>query len=193
MILLPDQVFLRGLDFFTDAVQQLTADDWQRDSPCQGWRALDVLGHVGQATRFGTLLLEGAQPAWSPVEPPGASVEGSPPSWWDSLVAPARSAVGAADLSQEVDSPRGRRTVAEGLTFPAIDMFVHGWDVAKSAGHTPVIPADVIEFARHYFTPLPAEQMRSSRVFAAEKSAPASSDPSAAFIAWTGRDPDWQA
>ncbi|MGO8886945.1 MAG: maleylpyruvate isomerase N-terminal domain-containing protein [Streptosporangiaceae bacterium] len=78
MTLQPDAAFLRGLDFFSSAVRQLSAEDWQLASPCQGWRALDVLGHVGQATRFGTLLLQGAQPVWSPVEPPGTVIEGSP-------------------------------------------------------------------------------------------------------------------
>ncbi len=29
---------------------------WKRPSPCDGWRALDVLGHVGAAVEFGTLL-----------------------------------------------------------------------------------------------------------------------------------------
>src|SRR3984957_13439942 len=74
----PDTAFLQGLDFFSGAVAELGDAAWQRTSPCADWRALDVLGHVGQATRFGTLLLQGAQPAWAPVEPPGAAVDGTP-------------------------------------------------------------------------------------------------------------------
>ena len=81
-------------------------------------RALDVLGHVGQGTRFGTLLLEGAQPAWAPVEPPGAAVDGTPGEWWEQLADQARTAVAGADLSRVLDSPRGQRSIAEGLSFP---------------------------------------------------------------------------
>src|SRR5262245_7578450 len=87
-----DTVFQQGLEFFSDAVGQMKAEDWARPSPCPDWRSLDVLGHVGQATRFGTLLLQGTRPDWSPVEPPGAVVEGVPAAWWADLADQARSA-----------------------------------------------------------------------------------------------------
>jgi uncharacterized protein (TIGR03086 family) len=189
----PDVAFLRGLDFFNSAVRQLSAEDWQRASPCQGWRALDVLGHVGQATRFGTLLLQGAQPAWSPVEPPGAVIEGSPEAWWDDLAGQARSVVEGVDLSREVDSPVGRRSIGQGLSFPALDLYIHGWDIAKSAGFDLVIPSEAIEFTHAVIAPIPAEQVRSSRVFAAERPAPVDATESEVFLAWAGRDPAWHA
>jgi uncharacterized protein (TIGR03086 family) len=173
-------------------VRELGHDAWQRASPCQGWRALDVLGHVGQATRFGTLLLQHAQPSWSPVEPPGAAVEGSPGQWWQGLADQARSAVTGVDVSEVVDSPMGKRSIGEGLSFPALDLFVHGWDVARSAGVDLTLPAGAVEFARNVLEPIPAAQVRNPRVFAEELPVPAGSTGSRAFIAWTGRDPDWQ-
>ena len=188
----PDTAFLRGLDFFSDAGSGLDEAGWQRASPCQGWRALDVLGHVGQATRFGTLLLQGAQPDWSPVEPPGDAVEGSPRQWWQELADQARGAVTGVDISQVVDSPVGKRSIGEGLSFPALDLFVHGWDVGKSAGLDLVLPAEAVEFARGVLELLPAGQVRNPRVFAAERPVPADASDSRAFLAWTGRDPDWQ-
>ena len=187
----PDTAFLQGLDFFSGAVAELGDAAWQGASPCADWRALDVLGHVGQATRFGTLLLQGAQPAWAPVEPPGAAVDGTPGEWWEQLADQARTAVAGADLSRVLDSPRGQRSIAEGLSFPALDLFVHGWDIGKSAGVDLDLPAGAIEFARVVLEPLPAGQVRSPRVFAAEKPAPPGATDSQAFIAWTGRDPDW--
>ena len=193
MTLQPDVAFLRGLDFFSGAVRQLSAADWHRASPCEGWRAVDVLGHVGQATRFGTLLLQDAQPAWSPVEPPGALIEGSPETWWNDLTAQARCAVEGVDLSRELDSPMGRRSIGEGLSFPALDLYIHGWDIAKSAGFELAIPVEAIEFAHAVIDPIPAEQVRNSRVFAAEKPAPADATRSEVFLAWTGRDPAWRA
>jgi uncharacterized protein (TIGR03086 family) len=185
----PDEAFRRGLHFFGDAVGRLDAADWQRPSPCEGWRALDVLGHVGQATRFGTALLHGAQPAWSPVEPPGAAVDGTPAAWWDALAGPAAGALDGVDLAQEVDSPMGRRSVGQGLSFPALDLFVHAWDLGASAGRAMVLPAEAIEFARGVLGAMPAEQIRSARVFAAEKQAADGASQTAEFIAWTGRDP----
>jgi uncharacterized protein (TIGR03086 family) len=188
----PDEAFVRGRVFFSDAVHQLSAEDWHRASPCADWRALDVLGHVGQATRFGTQLLLGAQPAWSPVDPPGALVEGVPATWWDDLADQARGAVGGVDLAQVVDSPAGPRSIADGLSFPALDLYVHGWDVARSGGADLVIPAEAIDFAHAVIDPAPAGQIRNARVFAAEQPAPAGATPSEAFLAWTGRDPAWR-
>jgi hypothetical protein len=72
--------------------------------------------------------------------------------------------VGDADLAAEVDTPIGTRTVAEGLAFPAIDLYVHGWDLARSAGVDVEIPDDVIEFAHGAMAPIPEERMRGGNV-----------------------------
>ncbi len=189
----PDVAFLQGLDFFGGAVRQLSPADWDRPSPCSGWRALDVLGHVGQATRFGTALLQGTRPDWSPVEPPGAVVEGGPEAWWTGLAGHAADAVSGVDLTREVDSPAGRRSIGAGLSFPALDLYIHGWDIARACGAELVIPAAAIEFAHAVIDPVPEDRVRNGRVFAAAKPAPAGATQSQAFLAWTGRDPAWPA
>ena len=167
----PDVAFLQGLDFFGGAVRQLSPADWDRSSPCSGWRALDVLGHVGQATRFGTALLQGTRPDWSPVEPPGAVVEGGPEAWWTGLAGQAADAVSGVDLTREVDSPAGRRSIGAGLSFPALDLYIHGWDIARACGAELVIPAAAIEFAHAVIDPVPEDRVRNGRVFAAAKPA----------------------
>lgn len=187
----PDTAFVEGLSFFSASVTLLQATDWHRPSPCPGWTALDVLGHVGTAVGFGTELLSGGQPEWSPIDPPGTAVAGEPCAWWEALVAPARAAVADVDLTVMVDSPVGRRSVGDGLSFPALDLFVHAWDLARSAGRDVVIPNEAIEFARVVFEPVPEGQMRSPRVFGGAVVPPPASSRSEGFIAWTGRDPRW--
>jgi uncharacterized protein (TIGR03086 family) len=184
-----DEAYLRGLEFMSQVVEQVQLLDWDRASPCAGWTVLDVLGHVGMATRFGSSLLRDEAPMWEPVDPPGAEVEGDPRAWWLSLVEPAREAVREADLERVVDSPMGRRSVAEGLTLPAVDLFVHGWDIGRSAGLVVEIPAEAIEFVHRVIAPIPDEMVRSDRVFGKEVPAPSDASPSEALIAWTGRDP----
>lgn len=181
--MLPDAVFLDGLDFFSGAVGRMGASGWERPSPCGGWRALDVLGHVGAAVEFGTLLLMDRHPAWSPVDPPGGAVEGEPTAWWDALVEPARRAVGGVDLAKMVDSPMGLRPVGEGLSFPALDLFVHAWDLARSVGEDVEVPAAVIDFARAVIDPLPEATVRNERVFAAPAPTPANASPSRNYSA----------
>ncbi len=187
----PDAVFIDGLDFFSSAVGRLDASGWERSSPCEGWRTLDVLGHVGAAVQFGTLLLMDQQPVWSPVDPPGGVVEGEPAAWWHALVGPARRAVAGVDLAQVVDSPTGGRPVGEGLSFPAVDLFVHAWDLARSVGEDLEVPAGVIDFTHAVIDPLPEASVRSDRVFASPAPAQSDTSSSQAFIAWTGRDPHW--
>ncbi|MHB8618090.1 MAG: TIGR03086 family metal-binding protein [Chloroflexota bacterium] len=188
-----DIVFLNGLDLFTSVVAQLQPSDWEQPSPCVGWRALDVLGHIGSAVRFGTMLLRDERPAWQPADPPGAAVEGDPGSWWQAIVGPAREALQGVDLARVVESPMGRRTIGDGLGFPALDLFVHAWDLGRSAGVEVAIPVDVIEFAHGVIDPIPVEQVRNPRVFASETAAPTNATVTQAFIAWTGRDPRWAA
>lgn len=49
--------------------------------------------------------------------------------WWHDLANQASQALGIApDLDAKVDSPMGRRTVREGLSFPGADLFVNGRD-----------------------------------------------------------------
>jgi uncharacterized protein (TIGR03086 family) len=183
---------LNGLDFFSAVVQRLQPADWEHPSPCSGWQARDVLGHVGTAVDFGTRLLRGEQPAWAPADPPGTAVVGDPGSWWRELVEPARSAVADADLDQVLDSPMGRRTIGEGLAFPAVDLFIHGWDLACSAGLDVDIPPEAMQFTHSIIDPVPAEQVRSARVFGQELDTSPDATPMQAFIAWTGRDPNWR-
>lgn len=188
MVWTADRCYVEGLAFFGERVHEVR--DWEAASPCAGWRAVDVLGHVGAATSFGTAMLRGEAPQWSPPSAtPGDAVSGDPVAWWDSLAGPAREALVGVDLAQELDSPIGRRTIGEGLSFPAIDLFVHGWDLARSSGTTVEIPRDAIAFAHSVLDPVPPGTIRSPRVFGPEAVAPVDATASERFLAWTGRAP----
>src|SRR5690625_7562861 len=80
---------------------------------------------------------------------PGEGVEGDTAQWWRSLMEPARQAVSEADLDDLVDSPMGPRAVRDGLAFPAVDLFIHAWDLACSISiaHTVEISDDIIDFS----------------------------------------------
>lgn len=189
----PDRTYLSGIDFFDDIVRGVDAQSWTRPSPCARWTVTDVLGHVGSAVAFGTRLLRGEQPSWHPVDPPGQAVSGSPDAWWSAMADGAKSAVAGVDLAAEVDSGSGRRSIGQGLSFPAVDLFVHGWDIARSVGRDVRIPDEAIAFAHEMLDAFPTEQIRSPRVFGDPAAAPDGATPTQRFIAWTGRDPEWQA
>lgn len=186
-----DVAFLQGLEFFSGAVRLADAAGWDRPTPCEGWRALDVLGHVGSAVSFGAALLRGDRPAWEPVDPPGQAVTGAPATWWEACRAPAVEAVGACDLDQVVDSPMGRRSVREGLGFPAVDLFLHAWDLARSAGGDVEIPDEAVRFTRGALGGIEDGQLRGPRVFGPAVAVAEEATPTEALVGWSGRDPTW--
>jgi uncharacterized protein (TIGR03086 family) len=184
------EVFDRGLDVFGAVVGRLSDADWDRPSPCEGWTALDVLGHVSTALAMGTSLLRGEQPTWPEFDRPADVVQGDPAAFWAALPGPARQALAGADLDLVMDTPMGPRTVADRLAFPAIDLFVHAWDIGQAVGVTVDIPQDVIDFAHGYLDPFPPDVMRGPKgAFGAEIVVPAHATPTEAFVAWTGRAP----
>lgn len=189
----PDEVLLRGLDVFQAVVSRLTKKDWKRKSPCDGWSALDVLGHLGHCMDFSLEVLNGTVPPWEPATPPGAMVEGDPVAWWNGFADRLRAFVAENDLSQEVDNPTGKTTVNAGLSFPALDLFVHGWDIAKSAGLDLEIPSDVIAFAHAVIDPLPYERVRGPRHYGDPLPVSDDATESDKFLAYVGRDAAWTA
>jgi uncharacterized protein (TIGR03086 family) len=185
-----DAVFLRGLDAFGAVAEQLGADDWDRPSPCEGWTALDVLGHLGSAIQFGVSVLRGEQHTWPEVSRPAELVEGDPLEFWQRTAALARDALAGADLDALMDTPIGPRTVADRLAFPAIDLYVHAWDIGRAAGIDVSIPPEVAAFAHGYIDPLPPEMVRGKGgAFGPVVDPPADASPTEAFVAWTGRQP----
>lgn len=188
----PDTAYLAGLDFFTHSVGGLGPADFELPSPCSEWTVLDVLGHVGTGIDFGTRLLRDERPVWTPNYPPGTGVEGDPRTWWDERADGARQSMVGLDLAAPVDTPSGMRTVGEGLSFPAVDLFVHGWDLSRSVGREFTFPTEAIEFGHAFLDPLPPERVRHPGVFAAPVAGTSNLTPTQTFIAWTGRDPLWE-
>lgn len=185
-----DEIFLRGLDRFGEVIDQVPADEWDRPSRCEGWSNLDVLGHLSTALGMGASLLKGEQPTWPEADRPADLVTGDPVAFYQQAAAACRDGLEGADLDLEMDTPMGTRTVADRLAFPAVDLFVHAWDIGRAVDLDVTIPDDVIEFAHGYLDPIPAEMMRGPNgAFGPEVDAPADATPTEAFLAWTGRAP----
>ncbi len=186
----PGDVFDAGLDVFGEVVDRVDPDAWDRPSPDDGWTALDVLGHLGTSVRMGISVLRGEEPTWPEVSRPADLVEGDPVEWWQALAAEARGALVGADLDRKMDTPMGPRTAAERLAFPAVDLYVHAWDIATAAGFTVEIPESVITFSHGLIDPIPPDMVRGEQgAFGPEVVPPADATPTEAFIAWTGRSP----
>lgn len=185
-----DEVFLRGLDAVDLVMSRMPDDGWDRPSECDGWTNLDVLGHLGSSMAMGLALMAGEQPQWPTFDRPSDLVEGEPAAYWAALSTQLREAIVGVDLDLVMDTPMGPRTVADRLAFPAVDLFVHAWDIGHPCGIEVEVPADVIEFTHGYIDPFPTEMVRGPNgAFGPEVDPPADATPTEAFVAWTGRDP----
>ena len=208
-------LYLRGLDRFEEVAEQLSTEQWDQASACEGWTNLDVLGHLGNSVRMGAAYLRGEQPVAPAFDRPADLVDGAPLDFWRPLAAAAREAFAAmrrggggeeqlattagqtgriaaagADLDLEMDTPMGRRTVADRLAFPAIDLWVHAWDIGHPIGIDLEIPAEVDQFSHRYIDPFPPEMLRGPQgAFGPEVEVPTDATATERFVAWTGRDP----
>jgi uncharacterized protein (TIGR03086 family) len=183
-----DAAFGRGLDVFGDVIERVPPDAWEMASPCAGWTALDVLGHLSSSLLFGIAVLKGQQSAWPAFDRPADLVHREPIESWRTIAEDARAALPHADLSLEMDTPMGRSTCADRLAFPAIDRYVHAWDVGRSIGTPVTAPDDIIESAHRAIDPLPVERVRGpGGAFGPETDTPVDATATERFIAWTGR------
>lgn len=76
--------------------------------------------------------------------------------------------------------------MAEGLSFPAVDLFIHGWDLGRAVGIEVEIPQSAITFAHTVIDPLPGEVVRSHRVFGPEVASQPHFTGTEDFVAWAG-------
>ncbi len=183
-------IYRNGLDFFGSIVQAVPDGAWQRSSPYAGWSASDVLGHVGETTGMGARILGGVPVDPTASEPPSTAIDGDPAFWWVQQAGQARAALDAGvDLDREVDSPIGRRTVREGLSFPAADLYLHGWDLGAATGIPVTIPDDAIAFISGIFEFVPEDIARSPGVFGPAVPVGEGASATQKLIAFTGRDP----
>lgn len=131
--------YRRLAEEFTRRVEQVPAGRWDDPSPCEGWTARDVLGHMLQ--NFVAI------PSWGGVTVTlEGSVDDDPLAAW----AEAREA-----LQQILDDPArssadyeglfGRTSVAETIdVFGGLDLLIHGWDIARATGQDETLPADEV-------------------------------------------------
>ncbi|MCZ2819984.1 TIGR03086 family metal-binding protein [Modestobacter sp. VKM Ac-2977] len=102
---------------------------WSRPSPCEGWTAADVVGHViGTQREF--LSTHGVDLGEAP------DVAADPAAAWRAHAQRVTEAVSDdAVASREFDGFFGRTTVGAAFEqFYVWDMVVHRWDVARAVG-----------------------------------------------------------
>ncbi|MGC4961021.1 TIGR03086 family metal-binding protein [Gordonia sp. DT101] len=113
---------------FGDVLDEIPSDLWAAPSPCEGWTARDVVGHVIETQRDFIARHEIDLGEAPDLDDPAAAWRAHRTAVADRLADPA---VGAMPF----DGHFGPTTVGETLLrFYGFDMVAHRWDVASATG-----------------------------------------------------------
>ena len=138
--------FVRALDGFEAVLAGVAPGYWSAPSPCAGWSAADVAGHVIGDLRATEAMARGR------YEDTGASAPGSaagddPLAAWRVARADMMAALDSAALARLVPGPWGQMPLGEILERSAMEFLVHMWDVAQATGQVAVLDPGLVHDA----------------------------------------------
>jgi len=173
--------YRRLADRFTTVVGDVPDDAWAADSPCEGWSAREVVGHVVES-EAGFLARFDRAPELS----------GDPLADWPTVRDTMQACLDDPEVAGiEYDGMFGRTTFAATVDqFMCADLVVHAWDVARATGLTQheAMPAEEVERIHgelHHVGPA----LRSPGVFGPEVEVPADAPAQDRFLGFIGRHP----
>ncbi|NDU77826.1 TIGR03086 family protein [Actinomadura sp. DSM 109109] len=176
------------MDVFEAVLAAVPADRWLSPSPCEGWAAVDVAGHV----TAGLLVVEArAAGRRLPEDDPGwRAVAGADPvASWRRTRARTMGALTPEALERTVQLALGlEMTLREWLEGYPLELLVHAWDLAQASGQSVVFDADLVGPAL-----ATAERMapggRAAGMLGPEVAVPEGADDQARLLAVFGRSP----
>ena len=167
---------------FTDRVRGVSADAWDNPSPCEGWTARDVVGHLT---------------AWIPdffgaqgVEfPPVPSVDEDPVAAWETVRRTVADALADPTMAAEpVQTPFSTQSLAETVDLIVIgDVFTHTWDLARATGQDDTLDAEQLHRMIAGIGAVPEEILRSDGMFGPPIEVPDDADDQTRLLAYFGR------
>jgi uncharacterized protein (TIGR03086 family) len=174
--------FARVTDRFTDVVQGVPSDAWDQPSPCEGWTARDVVGHLTEwIPEF-----FGAQGVEFPTIP---SVQDDPVGAWEAVrttIAAALTDPALADRA--VETPFSTQSFAETVDMIVTgDVFTHTWDLARATGQDDGLDPEQLQRMVTSMGAMPEDALRSEGMFGPALEPPAGADDQTRFLAYVGR------
>jgi uncharacterized protein (TIGR03086 family) len=166
--------FVRALDDFEAALAAVTPDRWDAPSPCRGWCAADVAGHVIEDLRAVEAYATGRQEAEADAAAdPGSAAGHDPVAAWRAARADMMAVLDPAALARPVPLPwGGQLPLGEFLERYLAEILVHTWDLAQATGQAarldPALVSDALEPARQFAPVLRSAGMVSPELAVAE-------------------------
>jgi len=144
--------FVRALDGFEAVLAGVAPDRWSAPSPCAGWSAADVAGHVIGDLRETEALARGRDTGIR-ADHPGSAGE-DPLAAWRAARAAMMAVLDPVALARLVPGPWGPMPLGEILERSAMEFLVHTWDLAQATGQPaaldPALVHDALGPARQF-------------------------------------------
>lgn len=166
---------------FDAAVRAADPDEWDAQSPCDEWKARDVVAHVVTGHRGVISNVRSGQ--WTPVAP-----DDDPKQAWEEVSREMSRITADPDLmAREIEGPAGKMAADQLISrLVAMDLLVHTWDLARAVGADDRLDEDTVRDAYETLKPMDA-MMRRPGVFGPKLEPPAGADLQAEFLCFLGR------
>ena len=167
---------------FTDRVLAVPAEAWNNHSPCVGWTARDVVGHLTDWIPgvFGPAGVK------FPVVP---SVQDDPVGAWVTVQEAIASALADPDTAaKQVETPFSKQPLAETVDMIVTgDVFTHTWDLSRATGQSEALDPEQLQRMIAGVAAMPEEALRADGMFGPRIDVPDDADDQTKFLAFVGR------
>jgi uncharacterized protein (TIGR03086 family) len=172
-------------------VERVTPEQYGLATPCSEWDVRDLLNHLVGTLLLGEALLGDTQPKapMAPGELPDADLVGDDPAkayrlGVESLLA----AAGGDALERMHPTPLGDMPGPVLGGFTTLDIFVHGWDLARATGQDVSFDAGLAEAVLGFAHQAVTDELRGTRI-GPEVPTPADAPVVDRLMAYLGRTP----
>jgi uncharacterized protein (TIGR03086 family) len=139
--------FPQALDGFEAALAGVAQSRWSSPSPCAGWSAADVAGHLIGGLRETEALARGRYEEKEATEHPGSVIGDDPLAAWRLARADMMAALDPSALARLVPGPWGPMPLGEILERSPMEFLVHTWDLAQATGQAAVMDPGLVRHA----------------------------------------------
>ncbi len=183
------RIYVKTLYGFDHVVRMVPDDAWSNASPCEGWTALDVLGHVIAVQGYIGALATGVEPTLNPYGSPGHLAGDDPLGAWSAARESVLAAIdGPGILDKVVQTFRAQETIDSSLAWNVVDTLTHTWDLARATGVDDDLDADLVAHATAQVLPV-IDAMRMPPFFGDAIEASDDPSPTMQFLGMLGRSP----
>jgi uncharacterized protein (TIGR03086 family) len=166
---------------FDRTVRAVPNDKWGAASPCEGWTARDVVGHVVRNYRMMASEAGRGQPGeMGPEEDPVAA-------WSEAYTLMLALAQDPEARARPVPGPGGPAPLEQAMgTLISMDTHIHTWDLARATGGDEGLDPGVVKMTREMLEPMD-DIIRQPGVFGPKLEPPADADEGTRLLYFLGR------